>query len=171
MKYLCCNENFSSAMDLNKHYDEFHTVDKNNYFFRKLFIRDKAFCPKTCFPCEEFLSDGREEKVYNFLKHYQQGDRLPSKDKPIKKTFFDSDTQKYCINFSENRDYYDFYDSSESIFEFLTVFENNSIPRRNLEPVNFKCSFTKLNHQPPPMPGFVEVIVARVWVTNVYIGV
>lgn len=61
-----------------------------------------------------------------------------SKDKSIKKMFFDSDLQKYCINFSDHADYYDFYDSNESISEFLTVFENNLILRRNLQPVNVK---------------------------------
>ena len=73
MKCLCCNENFSSATELKKHYVEFHAVDKNNYFLRKRFTKDGAFRPKKYFCCKEFLSEGREEKVHNFLKHYRQG--------------------------------------------------------------------------------------------------
>lgn len=72
MKCPCCNENFSSATDLKKHYVDFHTVDKSNYIFKKLLTRCRSFCPKKCFRCKEFLSNGTEEKVHIFLKHYQR---------------------------------------------------------------------------------------------------
>ena len=79
---------------------------------------------KKIFRCKEFLSNGREEKLHNFFKYYQQGGRLVSENKPIKKTFFDSDSQKYLITFNEHRDYYDFYHFSESISEcYLSVRE------------------------------------------------
>ena len=35
-----------SLVELQKHFAEFHAVDENNDLFRKLFIRDRAFCPK-----------------------------------------------------------------------------------------------------------------------------
>ena len=105
MKCLCCNEKLSSATDLKKHYVEFHDVGKMKYFFRKFFLRHRAFCPKKYFVCEEFLSNRREEKVHNFLKHYQQEGRLSSKNKPIKKTFFDSDLEKYCITSDDFLDF------------------------------------------------------------------
>ena len=88
-----------------------HGVDENNYFFRKLFTTDKAFCPKKCFRCEYFCHDGRDEKIHNFLEHYQLGGTLPTEEKPLKKTYFDRDLQKYQITFSELADFYDFYNS------------------------------------------------------------
>ena len=48
------------------------------------------------------------------------------------------------------------------------VFEQNSVPRPNLEKVRFECSFTIINRQPLPAVGFVELTDRRVWVTNVY---
>lgn len=111
------------------------------------------------------LSDAREEKVHKFLKNHQQGGRLPCKGKPIKKTFLDSDLQKYCITFSKHGDYYNY--SKESTSEFLPVFENNFVPMRNFRTRKFKCSVTIINHQPPPMSEFVEVTDARIRVTNV----
>ena len=47
-------------MGLKKHYAEFHAVDEDNYFFKKFFARDRAFCLKQYLRCQEFLSDGRE---------------------------------------------------------------------------------------------------------------
>ena len=56
---------------------------------------------------------------------------MPDEDKPLKKTYFDRNLQKYCITFSEHGDFYDFYNSQEIISEFLTVFENNFVARPN----------------------------------------
>ena len=51
------------------------------------------------------------------------GGRQPIEDKPLKKTFFDENLRKYCINFYEHVDYYDFHDSQELVSDFFTVFE------------------------------------------------
>ena len=44
-----------------------------------------------------------------FLNALSQGGRLPSEVKPIKKTYFDSDLQQYCIAFEEHCNYCNFY--------------------------------------------------------------
>ena len=79
--------------------------------------------------------------------------------------------QRFCINFSQHGDHYNFSDSQGLVSDFLTVFENVFIPQPNLNRVRFKCSFTIINRQPAPRVGFVEVTKSRVWQTNVYEGI
>ena len=45
------------------------------------------------------------------------------------------------------------------------------IARINLDRVRFKCNFTIINRQPPPVNGFVGLTDARVWVMDIYEGV
>ena len=55
--------------------------------------------------------------------------------------------------------------------DFVTVFENNFTPHADLRQATFKCSFTVVNWQPAPGPGFAKITNSRVWQTNVYYGV
>ena len=96
---------------------------------------------------------------------------MPFEEKPLKIGYFDKDLQKHCITFTEYGKFYDFYDPRELISKFLMAFEQNFVPRQNLEKVRFKCSFTIIKRQPPPAVGFIELNGARVWVTNFYEGV
>ena len=162
MKCLCCEQSSSDLNSLKEHYVLQHGIDENNYVFRKLFTRDRVFVPKKCFRCRHFCFSGRNEKNHNFLLHYQQGGSLPIADKPLEKTDFDENLQKYCIIFHEHCDYYNFYDSQEIVSQFLTVFENNFLPRLNLRKVRFKCFFMLINRQPPLHAGMVEHTVSRV---------
>ena len=65
--------------------------------------------PRKCFHCDYFFSNRRDEKSRNFLVHNQMGGRQPIEDNPLKKMFFDENLQRYCINFYEHGDYYDFF--------------------------------------------------------------
>ena len=105
------------------------------------------------------------------MSHYQLGGRQPTEDKPLKKTFFDENLKRYCINFLEHGSFYNFYNSQEVVSEFLTVFENNFIPNADLRHSRFKCSFTIVNRQPDPRDGFAEITDSRIWKINVYDGV
>ena len=117
-----------------------------------------------------FLEQKRGEN-HNFLVHCQMGGRQPIEDKPIRKSYLDKNLQRFCITFSEHGDHYDFYDLREIVSEFLTVFENVFVPRAHLRWVRFKCSYTIINRQPSPRPGFIEITDSRIWQTNVYDGV
>ena len=93
------------------------------------------------------------------------GSRQPIEDKSLKNTFFDKNFKRYCFNFCEHGNYYNFYDSRELVSEFLM-----KIPQPNLRQVCFKYSFTIINCQPAPITGFVENTDSRVWQTNVCDG-
>ena len=88
----------------------------------------------------------KKGKSAQFFETLSKWGKLPSESKPIKETFFDSDLQKYRTTFDEHRDYYNFYNSNECISEFLTVFENNFVLRRNFSFINFTCNlkFSKM---------------------------
>ena len=135
MKCLCCNKSFEEENFLRDQYVTSHGVDENNYFFKKLFTKDRFFAPRKCFRWEHFCLNRRDEKNHNFLVHYQQGGSRPVEDKPIERKYFDENLQRFCINFSQQGDHYDFFDSQELVSDFLTVFENVFILRPNLSRV------------------------------------
>ena len=89
MKCLCCDCSFANQHSLKNHYLDFHNVDENNHFFRKLFTKDNVFVPRKYFRRDHFCINRRDEKTHNFLSHYQLGGRQPTEDKPLKKAFFD----------------------------------------------------------------------------------
>ena len=93
---------FFDQSSLKNHYLPQHNVDENNHFFKKPFSRDRVFVARKCFRCDHFCVNSRDEKTHNFLSHYEQGGRQPVEDKPLKRTFFDENLQRYCIDFSEH---------------------------------------------------------------------
>ena len=165
MKCLCCNEKFQNAESLKKHYVEYHGVDEENYFYKRLFSRDRFFFPRKCFRCEHLCTSDREEKVHNFLSHYQQ------RGWPFEEDNFRCELAEVRINFADHSDFYSFYNSREIISKYLNVFENIFLPQSNFTPVKFECSFTTIPRQPSSMHGFVETIDTRVCVHDVYEGV
>ena len=130
-------------------------------FFSKIFTRDRAFMPKKCFRWEHFCWNGREEKSHNFLLHNEQGGRPPVEGRPLNRTYFDEDLQKYWVNYSEHSQHYDFFELRKIVSDFLTVFEEIFLPRIVLREVRFKCSFTLINQQPPTERGFIELTSSR----------
>ena len=54
MKCLCCDRSFADQESVKNHYVDFHNVDENNHFFRKLFMRDDTFAPRKYFHYDHF---------------------------------------------------------------------------------------------------------------------
>ena len=125
---------------------------------------------RKCFRCEHFCSTRRDEKMDNFVPHYQQCGRLPTEDKSLKKIYFDKTLQRYCTTLDKHSNYYDFFDSGEIVLEFLQVFENNFVANSNLEIVRFKCTFALFYGQPSPAVELADITDSRVWVMNIYVG-
>ena len=89
----------------------------------------RDFSPRKCFRCSCFCMNRRDEKNHNFISHYQLCGRQPAEDKPLQKTFFDQNLQRYCIDFAEHNTHYNFHDSRELVSDFLIAFENMFVPR------------------------------------------
>ena len=83
MKCLLCSSNFQDKQKLIDHYLTSHNVDQNNWFFKKLFIKEnKAFLRK-CIRCDEFLITKKEKAAHDFIKHYDDGKEIPFEEKPL----------------------------------------------------------------------------------------
>ena len=122
MKCLCCGQTFFYQSSLMNHYLAQHNVDENNHFFKKLVSRDRAFVPRKYLRCNYLCVNSRDEKTHKFLSHYQQGGRQRIEDKPRKRTIFNENLQRYCIDSSEHGADYDFYNSRKFLFYILCLF-------------------------------------------------
>ena len=67
MKRLLCNLQFETSNELKYHYVNFHKVDPNNYFFKKLFneSKNKTLCQKS-FRFDECRTTKKHKDVYTF---------------------------------------------------------------------------------------------------------
>ena len=61
-----------NAEKVKKSYLDFHNVDPNNQFFKRLFddSQNNVFCAGQCVRCKEFLPTNNSRKCHNFFKHY-----------------------------------------------------------------------------------------------------
>ena len=63
MKCLCCGKVFDDQSLPKEHYVTCHNVDKNNYFFKKLFTRDGALCRENVFDVNIFVLIEEMKKI------------------------------------------------------------------------------------------------------------
>ena len=69
MKCLLCDYITTDKKSLKEHYIEFHNVNKNNYFFKRLIdFKGNTFYQRQCQFCKEFVYENKVE--HDFLKHY-----------------------------------------------------------------------------------------------------
>ena len=65
MKCLLCKFNSKNKLEIENHYINFHNVDKENIYFKKLIRRkNDVFVGEKCLKCDEFIP------TLDFLKHY-----------------------------------------------------------------------------------------------------
>ena len=101
MKCLLCDFKPNDLESITKQYLDFHNVDRNNHFFKKLFKKQNSiFHGKKCVRCDEFLPNSRYKVIYDFLVHYES-DKDVFEDKPLIYTTF-GEIRKYKITFLEH---------------------------------------------------------------------
>ena len=107
MRCLIRNENFDVEV-LKNHYQYYHLVNANNYFFRELFLPDS-----TSKRCEEYqieFNNYRQKKNRNFLFHRnQQTGGAINQQLPVNILKRGLITY-YPINFYQHKNFYDFFD-------------------------------------------------------------
>ena len=78
MRCLYCAVQFEDQNFLKRHYELFHEINSNNWFYKVLFEENEGdFSCRKCYCCETFLTSEREKKEHNFLFHFQEGRRVP----------------------------------------------------------------------------------------------
>ena len=80
------------------------------------------------------------------MKHYKDGKELVSDEKPISIADIGSSIRKYEINFSKHSSFYDFFDSANSVDDFLSNVKRKI--KRSNEYFLIRCGFSLENIQP-----------------------
>ena len=83
MKCLLCSSNFEKQQKLIDHYLQYHNVDQNNWFFKKLFVENNKAFLKNCVRCNQFITTKKEKAAHDFLKHYNDGKNIPFEERPL----------------------------------------------------------------------------------------
>ena len=65
------------------HYLFYHNIDKNNWFFKKLFQTKNKVSLKNCVRCSEFLTTKKHKATHDFLEYYKEGKDIPFEEKPL----------------------------------------------------------------------------------------
>ena len=164
MKCLLCSSTFQNQEDLLNHYVSYHNVDRNNWFFQKLFqIKNKSLLMQ-CVRCSEFLTTEKHKSIHNFLKHYEKGKSVPFEDKPIDIVRF----RGLTIDSIDFYDFYDFFNSEKCVDDFLRNVKYKFKPGGEKW---IKCSFTIGNIQNSPYKDLRPIINSRYWTTPPYEGI
>ena len=147
MKCLLCNFKTENNEEIKRHYINFHNVDENNDFFKKIFlVENDVLVGERCGRCNEFLPTLKYKNYHNFLKHYKDGKENVSHEMPISIVEIGGNIRKYEIKFSEHSDYYDFFNAEKIVDEFLS--NVSSKVKRSSEYFLIRGGFSIENFQP-----------------------
>ena len=165
MKCLLCKFISKSKSEIENHYINFHNVDKENVYFKKLLTKkDDVFSGERCSKCNEFIPTAEYKKSHNFLKHYKDGKELMSEEKPISIVEIGNNIKKYEINYREHSSFYDFFNSNKVVDDFLSNVRGKI--RRSNEYFLIRCGFSIENFQ-PVLDSYSEPLKdTRYWSTD-----
>ena len=83
MKCLLCDLKSNETNEVKNHYLNFHNVDPNNVFFKRLFEdQNNFFHGRRCVRCNELLPTIKFKSYHDFLKHYSSG-KNAIEEKPL----------------------------------------------------------------------------------------
>ena len=166
MKCLLCQHITNDKEKLKQHYVEFHKVDQNNLFFKRMIDQKKNIIHRRkCNYCSEFVFINKG--YHDFLKHYGRGnvdfnvDAV--NDKPVDITNAGG-VKKIEITFKEHSSFYDFFDSVAVVDNFLARVK--SVMSRYENDVLLRAGFSIENVQ-QPLDDYTEPLMqTRYWSTE-----
>ena len=164
MNCFLCTSHFEKTQDLIDHYLIYHNVDKNNCFFKKLFVKDNKSFLKKCIRCDEFIMTKKEKAVHDFLKHYDGGKNIPFEERPLDVIKYHA-LLIYQIEFKKHKNFHSFYNSEKCVDEFL-----NNVKYRFNSTIKkwFKYSFTIANTQNSIRNDLQPLMNTHYWTTETY---
>ena len=147
MKCLLCKFSTVNEEELKNHYINFHNIDENNSFFKKIIeTKNDVLVGERCQKCNEFIPTLKYRNYHNFLNHYIDGKDIQVEDKPISIVEIGSNIRKFEIKYSDHSDFYDFHNAEKLVDEFLKVV-SRKIKRSN-EYFLIRGGFSIENFQP-----------------------
>ena len=165
MNCLLCKFKSKNKSEIENHYLNFHNVDKENYYFKKLLTKkNDVFVGERCLKCNQFIPTTEYRRSHNFLKHYKDEKELASEEKPISIVEIGNNIKKYEIKYSEHPSFYDFFNSEKVVDDFL------SNVRKKIKRTNdyflIRCGFSIENFQ-PVLDSYTEPLKdTRYWSTE-----
>ena len=131
MKCLLCDFKSNDLENVRKHYLDFHNVNRNNHFLKKLFKKqNNVFHEKKNLRCYEFLPSSRYKVIHYFLVHCDAGKNV-FEEKPLTYTTL-GEIRKYEITFTQHSLDYDFYNVEKLVDKFLLNVKNR-VTRSNVD--------------------------------------
>ena len=164
MKCLLCSSKFQDEQKLIEHYLTYHNVDQNNWFFKKLFMKDNKAFLRNCIRCGEFLITKKEKAAHDFIKHYDNGKEIPFEGKPLDIIKLPALTI-YKIEFKKYKNQYSFFNAEKCVDDFLKNVQNRF---RVTNKKWFKCSFTIENTQNSIRTNLIPLTNTRYWTTETF---
>ena len=177
MQCLLCNQNSNNIEKLKEHYVDFHNVDKDNIYFKKLIDQIKknknVIYRRNCRYCNEFVFVNKAE--HDFLKHYNReivfgggnngngNGNSSSVETPINVTYLGV-IKKFEIAFKEHSSHYDFFDSVAVVDSFLAEIKNYVSHYNN--DVLIRAGFSIENIQQPLNDYSEPLVQTRYWSTE-----
>ena len=164
MKCLLCSSKFQDEQKLIEHYLTYHNVDQNNWFFKKLFMKDNKAFLRNCIRCGEFLITKKEKAAHDFIKHYDNGKEIPFEGKPLDIIKLPALTI-YKIEFKKYKNQYSFFNAEKCVDDFLKNVQNRF---RVTNKKWFICSFTIENTQNSIRTNLIPLTNTRYWTTETF---
>ena len=164
MKCLLCSSKFQDEQKLIEHYLTYHNVDQNNWFFKKLFMKDNKAFLRNCIRCGEFLITKKEKAAHDFIKHYDNGKEIPFEGKPLDIIKLPALTI-YKIEFKKYKNQYSFFNAEKCVDDFLKNVQNRF---RVTNKKWFKCSSTIENTQNSIRTNLIPLTNTRYWTTETF---
>ena len=175
MECVLCNYRSNIKENLKQHYEDFHNVDKNNVFFKKLMLQSKNVSyRRKCNICNEFVLANKAE--HDFLRHYstkinngngnenKDNDKDKDNQKPLTLTRLGS-ISKIEVSFKEHSSYYDFYNSEALVDSFLAQVKH-LVPRNDIDML-IRAGFSIENVQPILNNDYSKTLTqTRYWSTE-----
>ena len=129
MRCLICNATTFSDDVYKSHYQDYHSINENDYFFRELFSPDGVL--QRCDECKLEFKSCRLKKNHNFLFHYNQTGGSTNQQLPIN-VLRRGSIFYYYINFCQHKNFYDFYDE-KIVDSFLNSVYERFVPGKDSE--------------------------------------
>ena len=132
MKRLLRDFKNNNIEELKKHLN-FHQVDRENRFFKKLFEEEQnnVFHGKQCVRCKEFLATVKSKLRHDFLKHYEVGfikGKMLMFAKLSLKSFIYDMIDVFSFPYEEVKQIYNFYQIEKCfLYQNLTDTDSTSL--------------------------------------------
>ena len=165
MRCLICYYRSPQVEIVKNNYIFYHLINKNNYFFKELFLPDaENIHSKRYNKCQMQFKNYRQKKNHSFLVHKEQQVGGSTNQQLPQNILGRGVITYYSINYFQHKNFYDFFDAEKIVDNFLSTFERSFVSNKK---VKMQGYIELVNYQPSEI---IELESKRVWLTDVFTG-